>query len=286
MICQILTLPITTSQIQKDQNSTGTIHHMNDTTVRRKMIWESAANTNVGMVRKVNEDSILSKPEIGVWAVADGMGGYERGDVASKMIVQNLDLLNDDPALANIVDSVEDSLISANEQILEYAEVMLDNGILGSTIVTLIIRGSVGVCFWVGDSRLYRYRKGELKQLSRDHSRVEELIQQGRLTPEEAENHPESNVITRAVGVDSDFCVDINVFNVHIGDTFLLCSDGLYNMLSSDDIIEHMQTQNIDEMVESLVESACDNGAPDNVSTIVIKGEFEKVIARDVVINE
>jgi len=259
---------------------------MNDTTVRRKMVWESAANTNVGMVRKVNEDSILSKPECAVWAVADGMGGYERGDVASRMIVQNLDLLQDEPALAEIVDNVEDSLISANEQILEYSEIMLDNGTLGSTIVTLIIRGSVGVCFWVGDSRLYRYRKGELKQLSRDHSRVEELIAQGRLTPAEAENHPESNVITRAVGVDSDFAVDINVFNVHIGDTFLLCSDGLYNMLSNDEIVDHLQNQNIDEVVESLVESACDNGAPDNVSTIVIKGEFEKVITRDVVTND
>jgi len=259
---------------------------MNDTTVRRKILWRTAAETNVGMVRKVNEDSMLSKPEIGLWAVADGMGGYERGDVASKMIVQNLELVTDESALADMVDKVEDSLIAANQQILEYADVMLNNNTLGSTIVTLIIRGSVGVCLWVGDSRLYRYRQGEIKRLSQDHSRVEELIQQGRLSREEAEDHPESNVITRAVGVDDDFCVDISVFNVHIGDTFLLCSDGLYNMLKEDEITGYLETQNIDETVELLIEAACDNGAPDNVSTIVIKGGFEKVVTRDVVINE
>jgi len=263
---------------------------MNDSTVRRKITWDSAANTNVGMVRKVNEDSILARPEIGLWAVADGMGGYERGDVASKMIVQNLELVEDSVGLVEIVDKVEDSLIAVNQQILEYAEIMLDNGMLGSTIVTLIIRGSVGICLWVGDSRLYRYRQGELTQLSTDHSRVEELIQQGRLTPEEAENHPESNVITRAVGVDSDFCVDINVFNVHIGDSFLLCSDGLYNMLKKDDIIKHFEAQtndsNMDKIVASLIDAACDNGAPDNVSIIIIKGGFEKVVTRDVVPKE
>lgn len=259
---------------------------MNDATVRRKIKWDCAADTNVGMVRQVNEDAILSKSDIGLWAVADGMGGHALGDVASKMIIDALSIVDDKSALEEIVNSVEDALLDVNEQIIEYAELMLENKTLGSTIVTLIIRGGVGVCLWVGDSRLYRYRRGQLQQLSTDHSRVEELVQQGILRAEEAENHPESNVITRAVGVDTDFCVDINAFDVRIGDTLLLCSDGLYNMVSKDDLAYHLDETDIHAIVDSLISAALQNGATDNVSVIVVKGGFEKVVTREVIINE
>ena len=133
----------------------------------------------------------------------------------------------------------------------------------------------------MGDSRLYRYRKGTLEQLSRDHSRVEELIQQGVLLPEEAENHPESNVITRAVGVDSDFCVDIAGFDTNIGDTFLLCSDGLYNMLNDQKLIEHLNQTSNQDKVDNLISGALERGATDNVSVIVVKGAFERNLNRE-----
>ncbi|WP_444993966.1 Stp1/IreP family PP2C-type Ser/Thr phosphatase [Aliikangiella sp. IMCC44359] len=259
---------------------------MSDTTIRRKIKWEYAADTNVGMVRQVNEDAILSKPEIGLWAVADGMGGHELGDVASKMIIEALDEVDNKRALDDIVDAVEDELIAVNQLILEYADEVLENKTLGSTIVVLVIRGRVGVCLWVGDSRLYQYRKGQLTQLTQDHSRVGELVQQGLLKPEEAENHPESNIITRAVGVDEDFYVDINVFNVQSGDTFLLCSDGLYNMLDHSELIYYLEEPDINSKVNTLISAALDNGATDNVSAIVVKGGFEKIVVREVIIDE
>jgi serine/threonine protein phosphatase PrpC len=254
---------------------------MNDATVRRRVVWEYAADTNVGMVRTVNEDAILARPEIGVWAVADGMGGHAVGDVASKMVLEAIEEIGSQDNLTDLVNCVEDNLIKVNQKILKYSETELNNKTVGSTIVVLIISGRVGVCLWVGDSRLYRYRKGTLEQLSRDHSRVEELIQQGVLLPEEAENHPESNVITRAVGVDSDFCVDIAGFDTNIGDTFLLCSDGLYNMLNDQKLIEHLNQTSNQDKVDNLISGALERGATDNVSVIVVKGAFERNLNRE-----
>lgn len=258
---------------------------MSDSTIRRKVKWESAADTNVGMVRQVNEDAVLSRPEICLWAVADGMGGHAVGDVASRNIKEALERVTCLGSLDQIVEEIEDTLISVNQQILHYSQTVLDNKIIGSTVVALIIVGKVGVCFWAGDSRLYLYRKGELRQLTRDHSRVEELIQQGALTEEEAKNHAESNVITRAIGVDGDFCVDVQAFDVQLKDTFLLCSDGLHNMLSREDIILHLTETTLNDKVDSLIENALENGAPDNVSAIVVKGEFEKLVTREFVFD-
>lgn len=237
--------------------------------------WRSAQDTNVGIVRTVNEDSIVSLSDIQVWAVADGMGGYEAGDVASNMIIEALDAMTDKESLNEVVDSIEDSLIDVNRRILEYADNMLDGRTLGSTVVTLLIKGSVGVCLWAGDSRLYRYRNNELIQLSRDHSYVEELVQQGALTPEEAVNHPNSNVITRAIGANTELCIDINIFNVQMEDTFLLCSDGLYNMVSKEEITKSISNYSFKEAVDNLIQKALNNGANDNVSVILVNAAPE-----------
>lgn len=248
---------------------------MSDTTIRRPIRWNSVEDTNVGKVREVNEDSIISLPELQLWAVADGMGGYEAGNVASNMIVKSLQSITPKSGLNDIVDSVEDSLIDVNQRILEYADIMLDGRTLGSTVVSLLIKGHVGTCLWAGDSRLYRYRNNQLLQLSRDHSQVEELVQQGFLTPEEAEKHPDSNVITRAIGASPDIYIDINVFSVQLGDTFLLCSDGLYNMVSYDEILQILSSNKIEKAVELLIQTALDRGANDNVSVILVNGEPE-----------
>lgn len=248
---------------------------MNDTTIRRPIRWSSAQNTNVGMVREINEDSVLSIPETQLWAVADGMGGYEAGNVASNMIVKSLEPITCKTSLNDIVNCVEDSLIDVNHRILEYADIMLDGRTLGSTIVTLLIKGHTGVCLWAGDSRLYRYRNNQLTQLSRDHSQVEELVLQGFLSPEEAENHPNANIITRAVGATPDIYIDINIFSAQFGDIFLLCSDGLYSMVSKEEIADTIARLPIDEAVDSLIQKTLDAGANDNVSVILVKGEMD-----------
>ena len=212
-------------------------------------------------------------PEQQIWAVADGMGGYEAGNVASEMIVSTLQNLKSDDSLNELVNRVEDRLIYVNHRILKYADTMLDGRILGSTVVTLIIKGRVGICLWAGDSRLYRYRYCQLEQLSRDHSLVEEQLMRGLITPEEARSHSKSNVITRAVGADSEIYIDINAFSVQPGDIFLLCSDGLHNIVSNSEIEETLAGRTIDQAVKALTQKSLDNGADDNVSVILVQGD-------------
>ncbi len=246
---------------------------MKDITVRRPIIWKSAHDTNVGVVRELNEDSVLSLTEKQFWAVADGMGGYEAGNIASNMVVRSLQELDTSNSLNQWVNNIEDRLLDVNHRILEYADIMLGGRTLGSTVVSLAIKGRVGICLWAGDSRLYRLRNRQLMQLSRDHSQVQEQIQQGYITAEQAENHPESNVITRAVGAHDNLYVDISVFGVQLGDVFLLCSDGLYNMVSNQALTETMTNLNIEQAVESLIQQALDGGGEDNISVILVKGE-------------
>lgn len=249
---------------------------MNEITIRRPIRWTSAQASDVGTVREVNEDSILSIPNQHLWAVADGMGGYEAGNVASKMVVDALKGVTGDLSLNEMVDAVEDALIDVNHRILEYSEIMLEGRTLGSTVVSLLIKGRVGICLWAGDSRLYRFRSKHLIQLSMDHSEVAEQVQQGYLTPEEAENHPDSNVITRAIGASEEIYIDINAFSTQIGDIFLLCSDGLYNVVSDEEITAVLLQLPIEQAVTDLIQLALRKGADDNVSIILIKGEQSK----------
>lgn len=244
---------------------------MTDITVRRPVKWHSAGDTNTGLVREVNEDSILAKPEAGLWAVADGMGGYEAGNIASNMIVNSLSDLPQFDCLDEIVTAIEDSILDVNQRILEYSEIMHDGRTLGSTVASLLIHGKVGACLWVGDSRLYRLRDNEIVQMSRDHSHVEELLKQGSILPEEADSHPDANVITRAVGALEELYVDINVFETRQGDAYMLCSDGLYNTVDRENIVYCMKNYSAEDGVNALISKALENGAPDNVSVVIIK---------------
>lgn len=246
---------------------------MSDRTFRRPIDWRSGARTDVGTVREINEDALVTRPEIGLWAVADGMGGHEVGDVASRMIVDALARVGSAERLSDFVDTVEQALMDVNNGILDYADLMFDKATMGSTLVALVIRGRVGVCLWAGDSRLYRLRNHQLSQLSRDHSHVQELIEMGALEPEEAARHPNANIITRAVGVEEEGFIDINVFNTQIGDTFLLCSDGLHNTVGEQDIVRILGGRDTQQMAEELVQASLANGAPDNVSVVVVRGE-------------
>ncbi|MGQ9424408.1 PP2C family protein-serine/threonine phosphatase [Gilvimarinus sp. F26214L] len=250
---------------------------MNDSTFRRPIAWTSSARTDVGLVREVNEDSVIARPDAGVWAVADGMGGHHFGDLASNAIVTALDAIEPRESLSDYVDAVEDSLLGVNQQLLEEAAQKLETGTMGSTLVALVIKDRVGACLWVGDSRLYRFRNQELVQLSRDHSQLEEMIELGLISREEAENHPDRNIITRAIGVESPLFVDVHVFTTQVGDTFLLCSDGLYGAVSRDDIIATLEQRDVEKSTADLVEKTLANGAPDNVSVIVVQGNPGRV---------
>lgn len=250
---------------------------MNDITIRRPLSWVSAGATDVGTVRPLNEDAYITQPEIGLWTVADGMGGHDGGSVASQMIVETLKKLSPQINLNRFVDNIENSILEVNQCLLAYSKGQLNGRIIGSTFVSMLIKGNIGVCLWAGDSRLYRYRQDKLSPITQDHSHVAELVKEGLISIEEAENHPESNVITRAVGTSDRLDIDVDVFDVRIGDQFLLCSDGLYNSVNDQSIVQCLQNSSIEVAVDNLIQTALTNKASDNVSVVLVKGIHQNV---------
>lgn len=237
--------------------------------VRTRLNWESAADTHVGTVRKINEDAYLDRPEIGLWLVADGMGGHQAGDVASRMIVQSFDDL---PAVQDrdeFLEEILDRLQAVNGELQRYAE---ENGaeVVGSTVALLFSFGSQVSCLWAGDSRIYALRDGQLRQLTRDHSKVEELVSLGLVDRDDADTHPVGNVITRAVGAAESLAVDVVSHELRPGDRFLLCSDGLNKTVSDAEIGDILQRCGCAEAPKALLYRALDNGARDNVTAVVV----------------
>jgi serine/threonine protein phosphatase PrpC len=175
--------------------------------------------------------------------------------------------------LAAFVDRVEDTLTDINVRIREHSAEHFGGRTMGCTVVTLLARGRAGIALWAGDSRLYRLREAEFVQVTRDHSPLEDLVEQGVLTEEEAEKHPDSNVITRAVGGQTELRLDIAMFDIEAGDTYLLCSDGLYRELSFDEIKAHLLTDDLNASIQALLQLALERGARDNVSIVIARCE-------------
>ena len=204
--------------------------------------WSSAMQTDVGKVRKINEDAGAAFPEKGLWVVADGMGGHDAGDFASRSIVDSLALLDNPGSLSEFVDTVDDCLKEVNRRLIDEAASRGAGTTIGSTVVVLLAHQQHCACIWAGDSRIYRLRDGSLQAVSRDHSQVMELVEQGLLLMEDAESHPAANVVTRAVGAAEDLYFDVEVQELRDGDRYLLCSDGLTKEVSEAEIRQYMQS--------------------------------------------
>lgn len=241
--------------------------------------WSSASLSHVGMVRKLNEDACLELASRGIWAVADGMGGHAAGDFASRSVVEALATLPELTSLGEAVGAVQESLQAVNGRLAEEARKRREK-VIGSTAVVLLAYGAHGVIIWAGDSRVYRYRQGALEQLTRDHSQVEELVAQGLITRQQARRYPGSNVITRAVGVMDPLELDAEMLDVQEGDSFLLCSDGLYNEVSDSEIREALSVGDCQYACKLLVERALSRGARDNVTVVVVRALDEGQITR------
>ena len=232
--------------------------------------WQSASRSDPGCIRTVNEDACLEMANIGLWAVADGMGGHEAGDVASRMIMDSLRRLSWRPRLGELADAVEQQLESVNAQLLDLACADGEDRVIGSTVAVLLALRRQGMCMWAGDSRIYRLRGGVMQQLTRDHSEFEDLLDEGLVNPEEAETHPSGNVITRAVGGLDELALDSVRVEIAGGDRFLLCSDGLYKELNETEIGERLAGGNCTEACTTLIETALERGSRDNVTVIVV----------------
>ncbi len=249
--------------------------------------------TDRGQVREQNEDSIATNPEIGLAVLADGMGGHQAGEVASRMAVDVvtrhvLEALARNPGAdegfagntAPEIRAVSDAIKIANTAIYEVARTRPECAGMGSTLVVVVFFGSRLCVGHVGDSRLYRLRQGKLEQLTQDHSVIQELVNRGLLTHEEARQTIGKNLVTRALGVDSNVVPDIGEQSLEDEDIYLLCSDGLNDMIP-DEEIERMLAQGKDDLgatASRLVAVANERGGPDNISVILTRAgrEFQR----------
>ena len=236
----------------------------------KSLSWHSYGISDVGKVRKHNEDSMLERPEVGMWVVADGMGGHAAGDVASQMIVNSLKKVHEGISLDRYIDDIEDRLIAVNQKLIEKASQSTKRTTIGSTVVILVTYSKYCVYMWAGDSRLYRLRNGKIRQMTTDHSQVEQYVEQGLITREEAAVHPHGNMITRAVGATQNFFLDMDIQEMQSGDRYLLCSDGLTKHIVDIEFQDMLQNGSAEETCKKLIDLTLSRGAGDNVTAIII----------------
>ncbi|TMJ66054.1 MAG: serine/threonine-protein phosphatase [Alphaproteobacteria bacterium] len=235
------------------------------------MPCRSAARTHVGTVRRRNEDAVLERAEIGLWAVADGAGGHERGDFASSRIIAALRRV--DPALSglSLVEEVKGSLAEVNREVRAKAATIGPNALIGSTVAVLLIWGDQYCCLWAGDSRLYRMRASQLRQLTRDQSHVQDLVDRGEILPEAAASHPMANIVTNLIGAFDRLVLEERHDRLEPGDILLLCSDGLSGTLRDTEIARILTGSPLAVAADGLIEQALARGARDNVSAVVVE---------------
>ncbi len=252
---------------------------------------EIVSLSNPGMVRSHNEDSVAAEPECGLVVLADGMGGYNAGEVASGIAVSVVATeighrLQQVSPVARDAESGEelglqllrDNVRKANASIYQAAQSQPQYAGMGTTIVSAIFYDNRAVVAHIGDSRMYRLRGDVLETITRDHSLLQEQIDSGMISVEDARLSKNKNLVTRAVGIDADVEPEIHVYDVILGDIYLLCSDGLNDMVEDEDIQSTLYAMqgNLPMAAEQLVQMANDNGGRDNVSVILVKvkGDF------------
>lgn len=232
----------------------------------------SWALTHVGVVRSHNEDTFVERPDLGLWAVADGAGGHESGEVASGMIAAALEGIPGALGASELLATVRLRLSETHDALVAEAERRGGHSMIASTVVALIIRDGHFACVWAGDSRAYLLRAGAFRQISRDHSLVQELVDAGAISAAEAEHHPRANVITRAVGADgAGLDLDKVIGPVQAGDRFLLCSDGISKTLAESELAAILDAPEGISPAEALVSAALARGANDNITAVAVE---------------
>ncbi len=236
--------------------------------MRASLRFEQGSRTDVGCVRTINEDALLTRADDGLWAVADGMGGHAKGRWASAQIAAALDGAELPDDLDAAIAAVRAALESANATICRAGEA--EGKVIGSTVTALIVKDGRYAVLWAGDSRLYRVRDGGIDLITTDHSQVEQMVASGLLTRAEAESHPMAHMLSRAVGVRPELALDERTGDVLPGDTFLLCSDGLTRMVHEDEIEAVVAQEAPRRAAAALVDLALERGAADNVTVVVV----------------
>jgi serine/threonine protein phosphatase PrpC len=228
--------------------------------------------THVGLVRRRNEDSFLDRPELGLWAVADGMGGHAEGDYASARIVAALDApgaIKPPGELGQFIDAAIGHLSEVDAELRARASRLGPLAVIASTVVILFAHAEEFAVLWAGDSRAYRWRNGEFRRLTVDHSHVQELVAAGFLPAEAAAGHPQSHIVTQAIGAGR---LEFGILREALvaGDRFLLCSDGLTNMVRDADIAREIAAAPPRIAAERLQDRVLAGGAVDNFTILIV----------------
>jgi serine/threonine protein phosphatase PrpC len=249
--------------------------------------FQSSVKTDVGLRRQHNEDSFLVNPDLGLYIVCDGMGGHAGGETASRLAVLTVERellsarlrednpfsseasLEDSPLAGALRESIEAACATVFQKSREVAQLQG----MGTTCIALLVKEEQAVIGHVGDSRAYLVRKGEAYQLTEDHSLVNEQVRAGLLTPEEAKRSKLKNVITRSVGFEEDVLVDLLGLATEAGDKLLLCSDGLSNLVSMDEIRDALLDNPIADVPAKLIDLANQRGGDDNSTVIALSRE-------------
>jgi serine/threonine protein phosphatase PrpC len=232
--------------------------------------FESTAATHAGAVRRLNEDSFLDNPGIGLWVVADGVGGHARGDYASQTLVAALSSIGRQESALDLLTAVRHQVATVNANLRAFAE---NEGVdlSATTMAALLCFGRHYAVVWAGDSRVYLLRDSQLRQLTRDHTMVQELLEIGAISSEEALHHPQRNVVTRAVGAGSELELETVKDRLQPGDVFLLCSDGLGKVVADDEIAAMLQHVPAAAVPGRLIDQALERGSPDNVTVVLVE---------------
>lgn len=226
------------------------------------------ARSDVGCVRTNNEDAWLCRPEIGLFAVADGMGGLVGGDRASRAVVGALEEVGRCASLVELDRAAERALTAAHERLLAEA---VSFGPAGTTVVVLLLGDRAFRVLWCGDSRAGRLRQGHLEWLTTDHNLAADLVRRGRLSDEEARRHPLASRLTHALGCYAELYLDRIAGRIDRGDLFLLCSDGLTGELTDSEIAAALRADDLEASADQLLQAALDKGAPDNVTFVLVR---------------
>jgi serine/threonine protein phosphatase Stp1 len=236
------------------------------------MWFRSCAETDPGAQRSHNEDSYVNRPDLGVWAVADGAGGHQAGEVASALIRDALDSIPDDLPGDELVAEVTVRLQGVHEILRDQAAERGPQTVIASTAAVLLACGGQYVGLWAGDSRIYLLRASKLSCLTEDHSQVQQMVNAGILLPEEAEGHPQAHIITRAVGAGpGPIMFDEIAGDIRTGDRFLICSDGISKTLSHAELANCLLSEDIEVILERLLTSALAKDADDNITAVVLE---------------
>jgi protein phosphatase len=234
--------------------------------------WTSASRSHAGRVREINDDAWLEQPGRGLWAVADGMGGHSLGEFASRLAIRSLADLPPPQKLKQYVALALERLQGANRRLRDEAA-RRDVQLIGTTIAALLVSQRECACLWAGDSRIYLYRNGRLRQLTRDHSEVEAVRSWRTHKADDTLHLPPSNVITRALGAEDMIEIDCETIEVVDGDVFLLCSDGLTNEVAEAAIEHALLPGNCRQASQELLDLALEHGGRDNITAVVVRAE-------------